>query len=58
MKIISKDEVNPRCPYCNQTLTEIHRLKKTFPGPFVAPVSVFFCPHCLKVLSITTWYSW
>ncbi|MDD4894545.1 MAG: hypothetical protein PHW54_04440 [Candidatus Omnitrophica bacterium] len=58
MKITTKDEINAVCPHCSKELTEIFRKKETLAGPLIQPISVYICPNCLKVLSITTWYSW
>ncbi|MDD4894386.1 MAG: hypothetical protein PHW54_03630 [Candidatus Omnitrophica bacterium] len=58
MKIITKDDIKPVCPHCNKELEEIHRKKETLSGTLLQPISIYVCPYCSKVLSITTWYSW
>ncbi len=58
MKIITRDDIKPVCPYCNKELEEIHRKKETLSGTLLQPISIYVCPYCSKVLSITTWYSW
>lgn len=45
----AKEDEWPVCPWCNQ---EIRELKFKERG-WLTDVTVFWCPHCLAVLSIS-----
>jgi DNA-directed RNA polymerase subunit RPC12/RpoP len=41
----------PKCPYCE---SEIKEMEKAVAGRFVQLSHVYICPHCKKILGITT----
>jgi predicted RNA-binding Zn-ribbon protein involved in translation (DUF1610 family) len=47
--LVDREDLFPLCPHCGKELTEIHRKSKGS-GLIVGRNSVFFCPHCKKVL--------
>lgn len=51
LKLTERDDLSPVCPHCDATLNEIYTRTKGFPY-ITADNCVYFCPHCLKVLSI------
>lgn len=48
MKIVEVENA-PRCPHCKEELDEIWKRSK---GWFIEQHTIYFCPHCLGVLSI------
>jgi uncharacterized protein with PIN domain len=49
MTIVKRNDLNPICCHCSKELTEVYA--KTSGVPFIAGKnSMFFCPHCRKVL--------
>ncbi|MDD4208372.1 MAG: hypothetical protein WC194_08990 [Mesotoga sp.] len=51
MNIIKKEELKPKCPYCESDLSDIF-FKQKGPGLLFSKTAVYFCPHCRKVLGI------
>ncbi|MCX6829941.1 MAG: hypothetical protein NT002_11765 [candidate division Zixibacteria bacterium] len=51
LKLTERDDLFPVCPHCGAVLNEIYMRTKGVPI-FTADNCVYFCPHCLKVLSI------
>jgi DNA-directed RNA polymerase subunit RPC12/RpoP len=51
LKLTERDDLSPVCPHCGAVLNEIYMRTKGFPF-ITADSCVYFCPHCLKVLSI------
>ena len=50
LKFTERDDLAPKCPYCEKELEEVY-MKRRGVGFFFADRKViFFCPHCLKVL--------
>ncbi len=49
LKLTEREDLVPVCPYCEASLNEIYTRTKGI--PFIsADNTVYFCPHCLKVL--------
>jgi uncharacterized protein with PIN domain len=49
MTIVKRNDLTPLCCHCSKELTEVYA--KTSGVPFIAGKnSMFFCPHCRKVL--------
>jgi DNA-directed RNA polymerase subunit M/transcription elongation factor TFIIS len=48
-KIAEREDLVPICPHCEASLNEIYTRTKGFPI-ISADNTVYFCPHCLKVL--------
>lgn len=47
--VVKREDLVPRCPHCEEELTEVYTKGKGV--PLIAGHNVlFFCPHCLKVL--------
>lgn len=51
LNIIRKEELKPRCPYCESDLSDIF-YKQKGPGFLLSKTAVYFCPHCRKILGI------
>jgi len=51
LNIIKKEELKPKCPYCESDLSDIF-FKQKGPGLLFSKTAVYFCPHCRKVLGI------
>ncbi|HNS35735.1 MULTISPECIES: hypothetical protein [unclassified Mesotoga] len=51
MKLVRKEELNPKCPHCESELPEIF-FKQKGPGLLLSKTVVYFCPYCHKVLGI------
>ncbi len=51
LKFVKQVEQLPRCPHCEQELSEIH-LRAVGAGFVVASHAVYSCPHCRKVLGV------
>ena len=51
LKITKRDDILPRCPHCASDLKEIYSHSKGI-GWIAAANTVYFCPHCRKVLGI------
>ena len=49
LKITKRDDLLPRCPFCEQDIKEIYTHTKGV-GWIAAANTVCFCPHCRKVL--------
>ena len=49
--VVERNDLLPICPHCDKELTEVHRKSKGA-GLLVGRNSVFFCPHCRKVLGV------
>lgn len=49
LKLTERDDVLPKCPYCQTDLKEVY-VRKQGIGIIVSRCSVFFCPTCHKVL--------
>ena len=47
--VFERDDLVPVCPHCSKELNEVYRKSKGA-GFVVGRNSVFFCPHCRKVL--------
>lgn len=54
--VVLREDLVPVCPNCENKLPEIYARKPR--GPFgIGRGFVFFCPHCGKVLGVSTqWY--
>ena len=50
MQIEHKQDIEPICPHCNQSLTKLwfRELLGTLGRRYV-----YFCPHCRKVLGVS-----
>lgn len=49
INVIERDDLMPLCPHCEKELKDVYR-KSRGAGIIVGRNSVFFCPHCHKVL--------
>jgi len=49
MQLVSREDLSPICPHCNQQLHEVYTKAKG-PGFIAAKNMVYFCSHCHKVL--------
>jgi hypothetical protein len=50
--VVTRDDLDPLCPHCGEPITEVYSKGKG-PGWFLFPRStIFFCPHCRKVLGL------
>jgi len=49
LEVVERTDLTPLCPHCSKELTEVYR-KSRGAGLIVGRNSVFFCPHCRKVL--------
>ena len=50
--VVQRDDLDPLCPHCGATLTEVY-FKSQGVGWFLFPrSSIYFCPHCRKVLGL------
>jgi predicted RNA-binding Zn-ribbon protein involved in translation (DUF1610 family) len=47
--VVQRDDILPLCPHCGQGLPEIYARSKGV-ALVVGRTTVFFCPHCSKVL--------
>ena len=47
--VVERNDLSPLCPHCGKELAEIYR-KSRGVGLIVGRNSIFFCPHCRKVL--------
>lgn len=47
--VVERNDLSPLCPHCSKELMEIYR-KSRGAGLIVGRNSIFFCPHCRKVL--------
>lgn len=47
--IVERNDLVPLCPHCGKELHEIYRKSKGL-ALVVGRNTVFFCPHCHKVL--------
>ena len=47
--VVEREDLVPVCPHCSKDLSEVYRKSKGA-GFVVGRNSVFFCPHCRKVL--------
>ena len=51
INFVKRNDLTPLCCHCGKELTEIY--KKAKGAPFVQGANtIFFCPHCLKVLGV------
>jgi hypothetical protein len=48
-KLTAKDDMAPKCPYCEKALDEVYYKTKGL-GLITGKNLVYFCPSCLKVL--------
>jgi hypothetical protein len=52
LNLVRREDVNPVCPHCNQSLPDVF-YKAKGPGWFFFPrTAIYFCPHCRKVLGL------
>ncbi len=49
LKFVKRDDLTPLCPYCSKELTEVYA-KSQGSGFIVGKNTMYFCPHCSKVL--------
>ena len=49
LKIIKRNDLTPLCYHCDRQLTEVYS-KSSGSGFVVGKDTVYFCPHCSKVL--------
>lgn len=49
MNFVEREDLTPLCPHCERELSEIYKRAKGV-ALIVGRDSVFFCPHCSKVL--------
>lgn len=49
--VVERNDLVPLCPHCDRELAEVYRKSKGA-GLLVGRNSVFFCPHCRKVLGV------
>ena len=49
MNIVKRNDLTPLCGHCDRKLTEIYSQTKGS-GFVVGKDTVYFCPHCRKVL--------
>ena len=49
LKIVKRNDLTPLCCHCERRLTEVYS-KSSGPGFVVGKDTVYFCPHCSKVL--------
>ena len=49
--VVERNDLVPLCPHCERELAEVYRKSKGV-GLLVGRNSVFFCPHCRKVLGV------
>ena len=50
--VVRREDLSPLCPHCAEPIDEIY-FRSRGPGWFLFPSSsIFFCPHCLKVLGL------
>ena len=47
--VVEREDLVPVCPHCSKDLHEVYRKSKGA-GFVVGRNSVFFCPHCRRVL--------
>ena len=48
-KVVKRDDVLPLCPHCETKLSEIYA-KSQGAGFVMGKDTMYFCPHCSKVL--------
>lgn len=48
---VKRDDIAPICPYCDIGLKDIYYQEKG-PGFIASKTTIYFCPHCNKVLGI------
>ncbi len=51
-KVGSDDEPKPLCPHCGHEVADVVSHRSDYVG--LANLHVFACPHCRKVLGVTT----
>jgi hypothetical protein len=49
MTIVKRNDLTPLCSHCDKELTEVYA-KSSGTGFVVGKDTVYFCPHCSKVL--------
>lgn len=49
LQLVERNDLSPVCPHCNQQLVEVY-VKSKGVGFVIGKSSIFFCPHCHKVL--------
>ncbi len=50
--VVKREDLVPICPHCEEPIAEVY-VKSRGAGWFLFPSSsVYFCPHCMKVLGI------
>lgn len=49
LEVVKRDDLAPICPHCEQDLSEIYA-KSQGAGFVMGKDTVYFCPHCSKVL--------
>jgi len=47
--VVDREDLTPLCPHCEHELTEIYARWKGL-GFIEGRNTIFFCPHCMKVL--------
>lgn len=50
MKVVERDDLDPKCPHCQKQLKAVFmkELKETFGKRYI-----YFCPECLKTLGVS-----
>jgi hypothetical protein len=51
LKLTAKNDMNPKCPFCEEEITEIYYKTKGL-GFIKGKNIIYFCPHCLKVIGL------
>ena len=49
LNLTERTDISPKCPHCGGVLNEVHFRAQGL-GFISARTTVFFCPHCQKVL--------
>jgi len=49
LKVIKRNDLAPLCCHCSKELTEVYS-KTEGTGFIMGKDTMYFCPHCLKVL--------
>ena len=52
LKVVKRDDIAPVCPHCEKDLTEIYA-KSQGAGFIMGKDTMYFCPHCSKVLGFS-----
>jgi hypothetical protein len=49
LNIVKRDDLTPLCCHCDKELTEVYA-KSSGTGFVIGKDTMYFCPHCSKVL--------